>query len=43
MMKCAAQLYLTIVSIVGLGVFFILHVGVNSLRPFLDCPTGYST
>jgi hypothetical protein len=25
MMKCAAQLYLTIVSIVGLGIFFILH------------------
>ncbi len=28
-MKRIAQLYLLIISIVGLGIFFILHVGVN--------------
>ena len=32
-MKRAAQLYLLIVSIVGLGIFFILHVGSQLPRP----------
>src|SRR5215472_19173780 len=37
-MKRAAQLYLLIVSIVGLGIFFILHVG-SQLPPPVSRPS----
>ena len=39
-MKRAAQLYLIIVSIVGLGIFFILHAGSDLPQPISQLSTG---
>jgi Kef-type K+ transport system membrane component KefB len=39
-MKRAAQLYLIIVSVVGLGIFFILHAGTQLPSPVSRLPNG---
>ena len=39
-MKRYAQLYLIIVSVVGLGIFFILHAGTHLPSPVSRLPNG---